>query len=86
MYALVKFYDGIYYVCKSNFITINKGITKVTYSDKRRYPASVIAKNGKLKYFICLTFLISLLLLLHILVNYFNYNNYKKGYKSALRV
>lgn len=65
MYALVKFYDDIYYVCKSNFITINKNIIKVTYSDKRKYPANIIAKNGKWKYFIRSL----ILLLLHLLVD-----------------
>ncbi|XP_067208798.1 uncharacterized protein [Linepithema humile] len=44
MYALVKFHDGIYHVCKSNLITC-KGVTKATYSDRRKYPANIIAKN-----------------------------------------
>jgi len=48
MYALVKFYDGIYYVCKSKFIAVNKGVINAMYSDRRKYPASIIAKNGKL--------------------------------------
>lgn len=50
MYALVKFHDGIYHVCKSNLITC-KGVTKATYSDRRKYPANIIAKNGKLEFF-----------------------------------
>jgi len=52
MFSLVKFYDDIYYVCKSTVISKKKGITKVTYSDKKKYPAIIIAKNGKLKHFI----------------------------------
>lgn len=47
MYALVKFNDDIHYVSKSNTIIISKGITKVMYSDQRRYAANVLAKNGK---------------------------------------
>jgi len=46
MYALVQFYDDIYYVCKSNRITTTKNITKATYSDGRNYAANIIAKNG----------------------------------------
>ncbi|XP_018393352.1 PREDICTED: suppressor of Mek1-like, partial [Cyphomyrmex costatus] len=45
MYALVKFYDDVYYVCKSNVITVNKGLTKAKYSDNRKYLAAIIAKN-----------------------------------------
>jgi len=56
MYSLVKFYDNIYYVCKSNFICVKKGITKVKYKDKRQYQAIIIAKNGKLKHFTSLDF------------------------------
>jgi len=48
MYALVKFYDGIYYICKSNLIAVNKGVIKAIYSDRRKYRANIIAKNGKL--------------------------------------
>jgi len=56
MYSLVKFYDNIYYVCKSNHICVKKGITKVTYKDRRQYQAIIIAKNGKLKHFTSLDF------------------------------
>lgn len=47
MYALVKFYDDIYYVCKSSTIIVSKGITKAMYSNKCRYAANILAKNGK---------------------------------------
>jgi len=48
MYALVKFYDGVHYVCSSKciFTTKTRGI-KVKYSDGFRYSATIIAKNGK---------------------------------------
>jgi len=49
MFTLVKFEDGIYYVCRSSNITVNEGILKAKYSDKRKYPATIIARNGKLK-------------------------------------
>jgi len=46
MYALVKFFDNIQYVCNSK-ITVKRGITKVRYSDRRMYSANIIAKNRK---------------------------------------
>jgi len=51
MYSLVKFYDDIYYVCKSNLICVKKDIIKVTYNDRRKYPAIIIAKHGKLTFY-----------------------------------
>jgi len=33
-------------VCKSKYIGNSKGIIKTTYSDGRKYVASIIAKNG----------------------------------------
>lgn len=50
MYALVKFYDNVYYVRKSKDIVITKNIIKCKYSDGRAYPSTVIARNGKLEY------------------------------------
>jgi len=48
MYALVKFYDDVHYVCSSNHIYTNEqGITTVKYSNQCRYLATIIAKNGK---------------------------------------
>ncbi|XP_029170146.1 uncharacterized protein LOC114939876 isoform X4 [Nylanderia fulva] len=47
MYSLVKFYDGIHYVCKSNTISVSKGIIKATYSNRRRYTANILARNDK---------------------------------------
>lgn len=47
MYALVKFYDDIHYVCKSNKVIIDKNIIKALYSDRRKYAATVLARNGK---------------------------------------
>jgi len=46
MYSLIKFYDSIYYVCKSILICMKKGIIKVTYNDRRKYLAIIIAKHG----------------------------------------
>lgn len=51
MYALVQYEDNVFYVSKSKFITNDKGITKVRYSDGRKYAVYTVAKNGKLKYF-----------------------------------
>lgn len=52
MYALVQYNeDNIYYVCKSNCISNYKGVTKAIYSNRRKYEASIITKNGKLEYF-----------------------------------
>jgi len=56
MYSSVKFYDEIYYVCKSNFICVKKGIIKATYNDRRKNPAIIIAKHSKLKHFTSLNF------------------------------
>lgn len=50
MYALVKYYDNIYYVRKSRDITITKNVIKCKYRNERSYPSSIIAKNGKLEY------------------------------------
>jgi len=47
MYALIKFFDNIQYVCNSKNITVKRGITKVKYSDGRMYSANIIAKNSK---------------------------------------
>jgi len=57
MYALVKFYDDVYYVCKSNRIITTKNVTKAIYSDKRSYAATILAKNGKLN-ILCFTSLL----------------------------
>lgn len=54
MYTLVKYEDNIYYICQSAKITKSQGVIKAKYSDGRRYPAIIIAKNGKLKLFIYL--------------------------------
>lgn len=51
MYALVQYEDNIYYVCKSKCIGNSKGIIKATYSDGRKYVASIIAKNGVIIFF-----------------------------------
>ncbi|XP_029161173.1 uncharacterized protein LOC114932932 [Nylanderia fulva] len=47
MYALVKFYDDVHYVCtqKCIFPTKSRDI-KVKYSDGYRYSATIIAKNN----------------------------------------
>ncbi|XP_077280477.1 uncharacterized protein LOC143907511 [Temnothorax americanus] len=45
MFALIKFYDNFYYVCKSNRIKRTKNGTKAKYSDGRNYAAIIIAKN-----------------------------------------
>lgn len=47
MYALIKFDDGIHYVCKSHNIVTKKGIIKAKYSDNRLYAAKVLSKNSK---------------------------------------
>lgn len=50
MYALIKFYDNVHYVCRSSHIhTDKRGITTVKYNNQCRYLATVIAKNGKLE-------------------------------------
>jgi len=58
IYFLVKFYGDIYYVCKSNLICVKKDIIKVTYNDRRKYQAIIIAKYGKLEHFTNLDFVI----------------------------
>jgi len=35
---------------------VKKDIIKVTYNDRRKYPAVIIAKQGKLKHFTSLDF------------------------------
>ncbi|XP_011067829.1 PREDICTED: uncharacterized protein PF11_0213-like [Acromyrmex echinatior] len=49
MFALVKFEDSIYYVCRSSNITVNKGIYKVKYSNNCKYSVVIIAKNDNKK-------------------------------------
>lgn len=44
MYALIKFYDNVYYVCHTKDIAIRNGITKCKYSDGYRYRADILAK------------------------------------------
>lgn len=43
MYALVKYFDNIQYVCSSKNITVKKGVTYVKYNDKRIYPANTVS-------------------------------------------
>jgi len=50
MYALVQYKDNIYHISRSKNISNYKGVTKATYSDGRKYEASIIAKNGKLQH------------------------------------
>jgi len=60
MFALVKFYDDVLYVCHSKDINIKKNVGKAKYSegfrylakysDGYKYLASIVAKNGNLKY------------------------------------
>lgn len=52
MYAIVKFYDDVYYVCPTSYIYTRKNITKAKYNDGRRYLATIVAKNGKLKLYV----------------------------------
>lgn len=53
MYAIVKCYDDVYYVCPTSYIyTTRNNITKAKYNDGRRYLATIVAKNGKLKHFV----------------------------------
>lgn len=47
MYTLVKFYDGMHYMCSSKSVYATKSGIKVKYSDGYRYSATVSAKNGK---------------------------------------
>lgn len=50
MYEIVKFYDDVHYVCPFNHIyPTKKRVTKARYNDGIKYPATIIAKNGKLK-------------------------------------
>lgn len=60
MYALIKFYDNVYYVCHTKDIAVRNGITKCKYSDGYRYRADIIAKNSELK---CFAYIIFMLLL-----------------------
>lgn len=50
MYAIVKFDDGIHYVCPSLYIHTTKNrVTKARYRNGLKYPATLIAKNSKYK-------------------------------------
>ncbi|XP_077277322.1 uncharacterized protein LOC143905654 isoform X2 [Temnothorax americanus] len=45
MYAIVRFYDNVHYVCSINQVYATHHITKARYRDGFRYPATIIAKN-----------------------------------------
>lgn len=68
MYALIKFYDNVYYVGRSRDIINTKNVIKCKYSDGRTYPANIIAKNSKLKLSHIRLFLIILLKCTHYLL------------------
>lgn len=52
MYTLVKFYDGVHYVCSSKSVYTTKSGIKVKYSDGYRYSVTALVKNGKKANFI----------------------------------
>jgi len=37
MFALVKFYDDVFYICHSKNINIKKSVTKAKYNDGFKY-------------------------------------------------